>query len=240
MNSVNPNIDAFNRDVLSNLGYLYTTNARLSSQLANRRISDVALALADFGDRRVLDIGCGDGTYTIELFYRGKCASIHGVDPAQSAIEIAQQKADHGQITFAVCDAYELPYEANSFDIAYIRGVLHHLDRPINALREALRVAPTLVVVEPNGYNPVLKLIEKCSRYHIQHQEKSYAPMTLDKWVKSIGGRVSAGKCVGLVPMFCPDWFAKTIKLIEPVVERLPLINALSCAVYVFVAQRRS
>ena len=31
-------------------------------------------------------------------------------------------------------------------------------------------------LIEPNGYNPTLKLIERFSRYHREHGEKSYAP----------------------------------------------------------------
>ena len=46
----------------------------------------------------------------------------------------------------------------------------------------------------------------------------------------------------GLVPMFCPDWMARVTKRIEPLVERLPLVRNIGCAVYVFSAtnQRRA
>ena len=40
------------------------------------------------------------------------------------------------------------------------------------------------------------------------------------------------------VPMFCPDWFAKLSKSIEPTIERLPLLNHITCTVYVFVVER--
>lgn len=235
---IESNVDTFNRDITINSGYLYTTKAQLSSQMANRRLSDATLGIADFRDKRVLDIGCGDGTYTLELFERGKPASIHGVDLAQEAIKIAQEKVDNRNISFAVSSAYQLPYGANSFDIAYLRGVLHHMDRPIDALREALRVAPTIVVIEPNGYNPILKLLERFSPYHVEHEEKSYTSVKLDSWVKELKGNVTQRQWVGLVPMFCPDWFARSLKTIEPLVEGLPLLNTLGCAVYVFVATR--
>jgi len=231
-------IDAFNRDIATNKGYLYTTNARLSSYLANSRQTEAALGVVDFRGKRVLDIGCGDGTYTLELFERGKPASMHGIDPAHEAIRIAQQKVEDRQMIFEVQNAYVLPYKANSFDIAHIRGVLHHMDQPIDALREAIRLAPILVVVEPNGYNPILKLLERFSSYHIEHQEKSYTSATLKRWIKQIGGRVHTRRYVGLVPFFCPEWFARLLKLIERVVERLPIINALACGTYVFVATR--
>lgn len=234
------NTETFNRDAANLGGYVYTTNTQLSSNMANRRLTETALATTDFRGKNVLDIGCGDGTYSIELFDLGQPTSIHGVDPAAEAIEVAQQKTGDPKITFSVDSAYELPYEANSFDVAHLRGVLHHLDSPVDALREALRVAPTLVVIEPNGNSPVLKLIERTSRYHIEHKEKSYSSQCLNRWVHSLGGAVTVWQWAGLVPMFCPDWMARTLKVIEPVVERVPLINAVGCAVYVFAAVRRN
>ena len=233
-----PGTEAFGRDVAKNAGYLYTTNAQLSGQLANRRLTDATLAMVNLRGKRVVDIGCGDGTYTIELYDRGRPAGMHATDPARAAIEAARQRVAGRGIALAVHSAYELPYESGSFDIAHLRGALHHMDRPVDALREAFRVAPMLVVVEPNGYNPVLKLLERCSQYHVEHNEKSYAPLSLDRWVSSLGGAVTARQWVGLVPFFCPDWFARTMRLLEPFVEQLPLANVLACAVYIFVARR--
>jgi ubiquinone/menaquinone biosynthesis C-methylase UbiE len=228
----------FNRDVAANAGYLYTTGSQLSSQIANRRLTDAALEAADFGGKRVIDIGCGDGTYTIDLFQRGRPASICGVDPAQKAIDVARQKANGLAIQFAPESAYNLPHSNNSFDVAHLRGVLHHMDRPVDALREALRVAPQIVVIEPNGYNLVLKLMEKMSRYHREHEEKSYAAFQLDRWVRDIGGAVTWRRWVGLVPFFCSDGAARFLKKIEPVLESTPLLRACGCAVYVMVATR--
>lgn len=233
-----PSFAPFNRDVENNLGYLYTTNARLSSQLANRRLTQAALEIASFAGKRVIDIGCGDGTYTRNLFDEGKPASMHGIDPAASAIEVAKTHVDTRPISYDVHSAYELPFEDDSFDVAHLRGVLHHMDRPFDAIKEAFRVAPTLVVIEPNGYNPVLKILERYSSYHVRHGEKSYSPKLLDHWVANAGGRVKASHWVGLVPMFCPDWLAKTTKAVEPFFERLPVLNRVCCAVYISLAVR--
>ncbi|MEX0880220.1 MAG: class I SAM-dependent methyltransferase [Thermoanaerobaculia bacterium] len=231
-------VDAFDRDATHNRGYLYTTNARLSSKLANRRLTEAALAAADFTGKRILDVGCGDGTYTIDLFEAGRPASMYGFDPAREAIAVARQKIAGRPITFAAHDAYTVPLPDRSFDIAHLRGVLHHLERPVDVLREAFRLAPVLIVLEPNGYNPVLKCIEKLSRYHREHGEKSYAPAVLDRWVRELGGVVRARVYVGLVPFFCPDWLARALKSIELALERAPVLNAAGCAVYLQVAER--
>jgi ubiquinone/menaquinone biosynthesis C-methylase UbiE len=230
---------SFNRDVSSNEGYLYTTHASLSSRIANRRLTDATLEAVDLRGKRVLDIGCGDGTYTLELFDRGRPASMQGVDAAEEAIKVALRKAGSRRIDFCVESACRLPYADNSFDIACIRGVLHHVEHPVDALREAFRVAPVIVVIEPNGYNPFLKLLERFSNYHIAHKERSFTSKQFDHWVSRQGGVVEKRKWLGLVPFFSPDWIARVLKFFEPAVERVPPFNFLLCAVYVFVAQRK-
>ena len=234
----NPNVDPFVRDALSNDGYLYSTNARLSSRLANKRLTDATLELADFEGRRVLDVGCGDGTYTRELVTEGGSALVHGVDPAEAAVSVARRKTSDARVRFLVSSAYKLPYRDDSFDAVLFRGVLHHMDRPVDALREALRVAPTVTVIEPNGYNLGLKFLEKFSTYHVEHGEKSYAPLRLDRWMARLGARIQDRAWVGFVPMFSPDWFAKATKRLEPVVERVPVVKSVGCAVYAFTAVR--
>jgi SAM-dependent methyltransferase len=230
------NVSTFNRDVASNGGYLYTTNARLSSRLSNERITKATLAMADLRGRRIIDIGCGDGAYTIELHDRGGPALIHGIDPAGDAIASAHARIAGRKMLFSVGNAYELDFPDGAFDVAHLRGVLHHLDRPLDALREALRVASKILVIEPNGYNPIVKLLERFSQYHLDHEEKSYAPHSLDRWVRELGGKVTKRSWIGLVPFFCPDLFARCLKLTEPLVEHTPLARALCCGQYVFTA----
>ncbi|MDQ1377394.1 MAG: hypothetical protein QOE15_1567 [Acidimicrobiaceae bacterium] len=236
--SHHPEVDGFKADLADNEGYRYTTNAPLSSQLANRRCTDAVLAMADFRGKRVIDVGCGDGTYTIELLALAAPASVHGTDVFPQAIVAARAKLTDPRVTFAVGCATDLPYADNTFDIALVRGVLHHMPKAPDALREALRVAPTVVVLEPNGYNPGLKLFERFHPYHRAHGEMSYPPRTLDRWISEAGGAVQRRTWAGLVPMFCPDRAAMALKRIEPAFENVPLLRVVGCAVYVFAAGR--
>jgi len=233
-----PGFEPFEQDVLSNGGYRYTTDAPLSSQLANQRITDASLASADWAGKRVIDLGCGDGTYTVALLELGHPASIHGVEPSAAAVSSARARSCDPRLSFVEGSAYRLPYDDGEFDLAYLRGVLHHMDRPLAALSEALRVAPVVVVVEPNGYNLGLKVLEKVSPYHREHAERSYAPRQLDRWVVGLGGTVVARRYVGFVPMFCPDRYAQVAKRIEPALEQRQGLRQVTCAQYVFAIAR--
>lgn len=225
------NINEFNKDVNEHGGYAYTGD-RLSSILANRRITDAILSLSDLRGKRVIDIGCGDGTYTLELLNAG-AQEVLGVDAAASAIDCARKRAEtYNNVRFETADIYDLD-AYKGYDIAILRGILHHLYDVEKAVENICKVADEVVIVEPNGYNPILKVIEKISPYHVEHEEKSYAPHKLNRWFESQGGRVVKAIYIGLVPMFCPDFLARTFKALEPVVEKIPLLRNISCGQYV-------
>jgi 2-polyprenyl-3-methyl-5-hydroxy-6-metoxy-1,4-benzoquinol methylase len=230
--AVERSVERFNRDVARNAGYLYSATDKLSCVLANRRISDAVHALEDLRGKRVIDIGCGDGTYTLELAAAG-AAEVLGVDAASEAVERARENAEGVPgVQFEVVDIYDLASTDRRFDVAVVRGILHHLYEVERAIDQISRVARVILVLEPNGYNPVLKILEKVSPYHVAHEEKSYAPRNLDRWFEARGGRVTESEFIGLVPMFCPDPVARVLKRLEPLVERAPGLRAIGCGQY--------
>jgi 2-polyprenyl-3-methyl-5-hydroxy-6-metoxy-1,4-benzoquinol methylase len=161
-----------------------------------------------------------------------------GVDAAEKAIQQANANKQERPITFAIGDARHLSYPDDAFDLVLIQSILHHDDKPFNTIREAFRLAPEILIHEPNGNNMGLKVIERTSVYHREHSEKSYSSRQIRRWITQAGGEIVAEKFAGFVPMFCPDWLARSMKRIEPIVEQAPLIRALTCAVYVVVAVR--
>jgi SAM-dependent methyltransferase len=226
------NVSQFDADVRANQGYLYTTHAKKSSVLANRRLTDVTREMVDLRGRRVLDVGCGDGTYTRELFDACAPAAMVGVDASGAAIDQANRLHGRPELRFDACSVYDLPYEPYSFDVAIARGLLHHLDDTPRALARIGTLARQVFLIEPNGYNPTLKLIERFSRYHREHGEKSYAPSLLRRWIRELGGTIERERYAGLVPFFCPDWMATGLKAIEPAIEAMPAGRQLACAVF--------
>jgi ubiquinone/menaquinone biosynthesis C-methylase UbiE len=235
---INQNVDVFNRDVASNDGYRYTTNIRLSSQLATQRSTEIILGLNRFAGRSIVDVGCGDGFYTLRFWDQGRPRSIVGVDSAERAIELANARKGTRPIEFIVGDAHRLPFPDDSFDLALVQSILHHDDHPQDIIREAFRVAPEVLIHEPNGYNLGLKVVERISPYHREHRERSYTTRQVTRWIEEVGGRVVRRRFAGFVPMFSPDPLAKTMKALEPVVERTAFLKTLGCAVYVLVARR--
>ncbi|MEA3186211.1 MAG: hypothetical protein QOD99_41 [Chthoniobacter sp.] len=206
--------------------------------MATQRTTDVILETGCLNGRNVIDLGCGDGFFTIRFWDAAKPKTMLGIDGAASAIDVAKKSCGARAIRFEVGNAHQLPLPDDSFDVALVQSVLHHDDDPQGIIREAFRLARAVVIHEPNGNNPFLKVIEKASPYHREHHETSYTTTQMTRWIERAGGSVIQKRFAGFVAMFCPDWIARIMKLFEPVIERVPKLNAFGCAVYVIVARR--
>lgn len=227
---------AFTKDVDKFGGYAYSTQA-LSGRTSNARISKSILAMDSFAGKKVLDIGCGDGTYSYELAQSG-AALVVAIDPVENAIEHAAKKYhDVANLRFECVDLYKMEIPQQSYDIAVLRGVLHHLPDLEKGIEIACKLAKKILIMEPNGYNPVLKIIEKTSRYHIEHQEQSFTPAKLRSLFEKNGGKIVFDEFVGLVPFFCPDFSVKILKFFEKYVEAMPLVREISCGQYMFAVE---
>lgn len=235
--SRDPN-EVFNRDAAANEGYLYTNTTRLSSKLATDRSTALIIATEAMRGKKVLDAGCGDGYFTLQFFDKAGPTSMYAVDTAPSAVGLIKSRRAGRNIEFAVGDAHRLPFADDSFDIVLLQSVLHHADRPADMIQEAFRLAPEVLIHEPNGRNPGLKLFERLSSYHLEHNEKSYTSTQFRRWIKQLGGSVKDQRYGGFVPMFSPDWIARIMKRLEPLVERVPLLREFGCSVLVIVATR--
>lgn len=254
--------------------YAYTDPNLLSARLSTTTIQKHMEALIRkhlSPDISILDVGCGDGTFTYDLFKRLKTATITAIEPAEEAVKAAQKKykqikskivdferlgiprsgptpqqagarpsegglpvetrnATMNQLTIAVGNAYDIKFKKNEFNLVLFRSVLHHLYEPQKALKNLASYAKYCLIVEPNGYSPLLKIIEKISPYHRTHEERSFFPHTVYGWMKQERFTLIESRFINLVPTFAPDWIAKTAKIIEPAVESIPLIKHLACA----------
>jgi SAM-dependent methyltransferase len=113
-----------------------------------------------FSDRRVLEVGCGNGTFTVRL--AEKAANVIGVELSPHMLVKNPHKLA------VVGTAEGLPFADRSFDIVFAANLLHHVSRPNHVLCELRRCsARFLMLVEPNRWNPLmlgLGLIERAER----------------------------------------------------------------------------
>ncbi len=85
---------------------------------------------------RVLDVGCGDGSFAGALAQRG--VEVVGTDV--SAVALARAQARVPQVAFVACEEARLPFAARSFSVAWLGEVLEHVRDGIGLLEEVARV----------------------------------------------------------------------------------------------------
>lgn len=95
-------------------------------------------ALKPCRGERILDAGCGTGSFTRELVARG--AEVTGVDVSAAMLKIARRKVREDNAAFLHADVTSLPFDPESFDAAVCFTVLEFIREPEAALRELWRV----------------------------------------------------------------------------------------------------
>lgn len=113
--------------------------------------------------QRVLDVGCGPGTITLDLARRVAPGGVVGIDNDPAPLGEARAQARHhgtSNVRFMVADVYHLDFSTvepsgrsdDTFDIVHAHQVLQHLSEPVAALREMRRIcAPGGVVAARDG-----------------------------------------------------------------------------------------
>jgi len=130
--------------------------------------------LIDLGalkDRRVCDLGCGNGRWS--YFLRHRCRELILVDFSEAIFIARENLRDTPNVLFFMADIMRLPFRPNFADLAVCLGVLHHL--PMNALdaaRALRRYAPELLVYlyyaldnRPSYFRTLLALVTAVRRF---------------------------------------------------------------------------
>ena len=127
-------------DTITPVVYQRWRDSTLGS-ITERRELDLVLAMAgELDGRRVLDVGCGDGTYALAAAERG--ALVSGVDIAPEMIRAAEARVVERSlnIDFRVGSAAALPFDDGSFDVVIAVTLLCLASDPGAAADECARV----------------------------------------------------------------------------------------------------
>jgi ubiquinone/menaquinone biosynthesis C-methylase UbiE len=115
--------------------------------------------------QKILELGCGKGSYAFELAKIK--ANISGIDISEVAIEYSENKAKELKLVentdFQVMNAEELDFEDARFDRLFGSSILHHLDlnKSISELARVLASNGEAIFIEPLGHNVFINLYRK-------------------------------------------------------------------------------
>jgi ubiquinone/menaquinone biosynthesis C-methylase UbiE len=106
----------------------------LATAELGRSSQRIVLRLLGDGSGRLLDVGCGGGSFALALAARGW--RVTGVDVSEDQLRLARERG----VEVVRADARNLPFDAESFDAAVSIFTHTDMDDFAGALREVARV----------------------------------------------------------------------------------------------------
>ena len=152
---------------------------------------------------RVLDVGCGPGSITIDLAKRvGDAGEVVGADLSGAVLETAKVNAEQegvGNVRFQKADVYALPFGDGEFDVVCTHQAVAHFHDHVKAIRELIRVARkgggVVCMREGDLYTarfwPAMPELEECfetiTRVHEANGGAGDAGRKLKRWTVEAG-----------------------------------------------------
>jgi len=135
-----------------------------------RKVFGWDFTLEDFSRGKVLDVGCGTGTFLRALKNRGW--EVYGVDLSP----IATKKARQLGVEVFTGELNEARYPSNFFDVVTLRSTLEHVYSPSDMLREVRRVMHERgrVVIEVPNFSSLESRIFKESWFGLEAPRHLY------------------------------------------------------------------
>lgn len=141
----------------------------LSADFFTRVKADYILDItrAQRGDPKrfsALDVGCGVGNYHSLL--SPHFGALSGVDISSACVETARGR--NATVDYRVYDGVTLPYESDSFDVAFTICVMHHVPPSqwpnfAREMRRVLKPGGLALVFEHNPRNPLtMRAVNQC------------------------------------------------------------------------------
>lgn len=138
-------------------------------------------ALEKYSRGRILDIACGTGDMTLEIYRRLAPSLLVGADLSDGMLEVARRKKGDCNIDFIKCDCCEaIPYPANSFDAVTVAFGVRNFEHIEKGLSEIYRV------LDDGGKLAVLELAVP-----IYWPFKQFYKLYAGTIIPTIGGRIS-------------------------------------------------
>lgn len=162
---------------------------------SNLKWDRLANEIAPLADRRVLDVGCGNGYYAFRMTGDG-AQLVVGIDPMQLFVFqflALNHFLDVPSVVVLPLRLNELPDSRSYFDTTFSMGVLYHQREPLEhlaTLRTTLRTGGELVLetlILPGAESSVLEPVGRYARMrNVWHLPTASA---LENWLCEVGFR---------------------------------------------------
>ena len=143
--------------------------------------------------QRLLDVGCGPGTLTVDLARLVAPAEVVGIDLAEAVVTEAAAHATASEVSnvrFLAGDFRTAGFEPGSFDVVHAHQVLQHLSDPVGALAAmaALTTPGGIVAVRDGDYSaftwaPASAGIDRWLEVYLAVTRRNQAEANAGRWL---------------------------------------------------------
>jgi SAM-dependent methyltransferase len=193
---------------------------------------ETALLLGLNKESRVLELGCGDGSFA-ENITSSYFKYVDAFDKSKSAINQAMVKSKAKNVTYHLADMICYGYkEGDYWDGAFMMGFIHHIkDFAPDVVSHLAGICPRIIVLEPNGDNLIRKCLELLPSYR-RAGEDSFRLDEILTMFKHYGYKAKIVHRFSLIPPFLPQVLLPFFKRLEAFIEPKYFLNKL-CSTYV-------
>ena len=135
--------------------------------------------LGNIQGERVLDLGCGNGWFSVILAKRG--ALVDGIEISPVAVDISKKRADVNNVgpvtNFQCMSFYELDFPSEYFDKIIGLSVLHHAEHKellMESLYRVLKPGGRIVFNEPFGNSEWLEKLRLFVPVEIDEEDNTH------------------------------------------------------------------
>ena len=204
-------------------------------RLIDRREKEAVLdALGPVDGKRVLEIACGTGRFTVMLAERG--ANITGLDISGPMLQEGRAKAHQSGVAdtleFMRGDAARLPFPDDHFDSVFAMRFFHLADTPAKFLTEMARVSKDQVFFDTFNRFSTRSLYN----WLLPMGSRLYSAGEVERLVEGAGLHLANDEHDFVVPYGfyrkVPDWVADPIRNADTAIGRSPAGDPLASVSY--------
>lgn len=204
-----------------------------AGQIRVERRSQILTSLAELDtDKKILELGCGTGEYTLRLAKTN--SKIISLDISRVLIERAKQKIKSPNVNFIVADAENLPFKENTYDAVVGNAVLHHLnlDNALPEIKRVLKSGGKIAFTEPNMLNPQnlivknIKIIKKLVGE--SPDERAFFRWQICRLLRHKGFSDVVIKPFDFLHPITPGILVPLVNKLGMAIEKIPIINEIT------------
>ena len=200
--------------------------ARAMSREAQRPYLEPLARLVPKPTRRVVDLGCGTGRFSIALA-ESFGAPVLGVDPARTMLAKARANVVDPRVAFAEGDAGSIPLGDGEADLVFVSMAWHHVEDRAIAAREIHRI------LAPGGVlairNPTVDALDEVVFLEYFPAARAHDTATLPRRAELVALMESSGFTLALHEVIrhemAPNWSAYCDKIAARAFSDLAVIS---------------